>query len=97
MDGDKYTRTNNTEQTDYLLTNILEDYGVEKLGNAIKAANEHVDYYEGLGKGKLNSIKAIIYKHEKILLSKSEAVYPDELDKSETLFEGIKKTVLVNS
>jgi 5-methylcytosine-specific restriction protein A len=97
MDGEKYTRTNNTEQTDYLLTNILEDYGVVKLGNAIKAANEHADYYEGLGKGKLNSIRAIISKHEKILLSKSETVYPDELDKSETLFEGLKKTVLVNS
>ena len=28
---------------------------------------------------------------------KSETVYPDDLDEPETLFEGIKKTVLVNS
>ena len=48
LDGEKYTRTNNAETTDYFLTQILSDYGFVKLGNAIKAANEHVDYYEGL-------------------------------------------------
>lgn len=36
MDGDKYTMTNNAEQTDYILTKILNDYGVAKLANAIK-------------------------------------------------------------
>ena len=48
MDGEKYTRTNNAETTDYFLTKIFSDYGVSKLSNAIKAANEHVDYYESL-------------------------------------------------
>ena len=97
MDGEKYTRTNNAETTDYFLTQILTDYGVSKLGNAIKAVNEHVDYYEGLGRGNLNGIRAIISRHERILNSQSITVYPDELDKPETLFEGIKKTTIVNS
>ena len=44
MDGEKYTRTNNAEQTEYFLNHIFNDYGADKLGNAIKAANEHVDY-----------------------------------------------------
>ena len=65
MDGNKYTRTNNAEATDYFLTQILSDYGLAKLRNAIKAANEHVDYYEGLGRGNLNGIRAIISRHEK--------------------------------
>ena len=33
---------------------------------------------------------------EKILSSQEEIVYPDELEKSESLFEGIKTTVFVN-
>ncbi|MFV1977656.1 MAG: HNH endonuclease [Candidatus Scalindua sp.] len=97
IDGEKYTRTNNAETTDYFLTQILSDYGLVKLSNAIKAANEHVDYYEGLGRGNLNGIRTIISRHEKTMRSQSEIDYPDELDKPETLFEGIKKTVIVNS
>jgi 5-methylcytosine-specific restriction protein A len=99
MDGEKYTRTNKAEQTDYLLTHILNDYGVVKLGNAIKAANEHLKYQESLGKP-LKGIRDIISRHEEILnkipLSQTVTVYPDELDISETLFEGMKKTVSVN-
>ncbi|WP_019865762.1 HNH endonuclease [Methylovulum miyakonense] len=98
MDGEKYVRTNNNaEQTDYLLTHIFRDYGVIKLGNAIKSANKHIEYYEGLGKTKLKSIKTIIAQHEKILSSNMIPIYPDELDKTESLFEGIPKTVQVNS
>jgi 5-methylcytosine-specific restriction enzyme A len=97
MDGERYTRTNNAEATDYFFTHILNDYGFIKLGNAIKAAKEHVKYYEGLGRSNLNRIRTIISKHEKILISQTATVYPDELDKSETLFEGIKKTISVNS
>jgi 5-methylcytosine-specific restriction enzyme A len=96
MNGEKYTRTNNAEQTDYILTHILKDYGVVKLSNAIKATKEHVQYYESLHNGKLNSIKAVISRHEEIFTFQTVSVYPDELDTSETLFEGMKKTVSVN-
>ena len=71
----------------------------DKLGNAIKAANEHVKYQESHGK-RLKGIRDIISQHEeilnKILISQTVSVYPDELDNSETLFEGMKKTVSVN-
>jgi len=97
MDGEKYIRTNNAEQTNYFFSHIFNDFGVVRLSNAIKAANEHVDYYESLGRGNLNGIRAIISRHEKILISQMEPSYPDELDVSEKLFEGIPKTVLVNS
>ena len=96
MDGEKYTRTNNAEQTDYFLSQILTDYGINKFSNAIKAANEHVEYQKGQGKN-LKRIKGIISRHEKVIGSQEKTVYPDELDKSESLFEGIKKTITVNS
>ena len=97
MDGEKYTRTNNAEQTDYFLTKISTDYGINKLSNAIKAANEHIDYYESLGKGNLTGIRAIVSRHEKALGSQEKTVYPDEIDNTDSLFEGIKKTITVNS
>ena len=83
MDGERYTCNNNIEHTNYILTHILNDYGPDKLGNAIKAANEHVKYQESLGKP-LKGIRDIISRHEeilnKILLSQTVTVYPDELD-----------------
>lgn len=82
MNGEVYKRTNNKEATDYFLSQILTDYGVEQLKNAIKAANEYVKYYEGLGLGKLKGTKSIISKYEKIIHSKSATNYPDEFDKS---------------
>lgn len=96
MAGEKYVRTNNAEATDYFFTHILNDFGVSKLSNAIKAAKKHVEYYEGLGKSKLNGIREIISRHEKILLSHAETVYPDDLDNTENLFEGLKKAIFVN-
>jgi 5-methylcytosine-specific restriction protein A len=97
MDGEKYTRTNNSEQTEYFFTQIFNDYGPDRLRNALQAANEHVDYYENLGRGNLNSIRNIISRHEGILKSQSPTIYPDEIENTEALFEGIKKSVLVNS
>lgn len=97
MEGEKYVRTNNAEATEYFFSQILLNYGAEKLSNAIKAANEHVDYYESLDRGKLNEIRTILYRHEKILKDQVLTNYPDELPNPETLFEGVKKKVIVNS
>lgn len=97
MEGKNYKRTNNSEATDYFFTNILNDYGIAKLRNALSAANEHVDYYESLGRGNLNSIRSIIAKHEKIAKLQPTTDYPDELQNPESLFEGIKKTITVNT
>lgn len=97
MDGEKYTRTNNAEQTEYFFTQIFNDYGPDRLRNALKATKEHVDYYEGLRGVNLNAIRAIIVRHEKLLISKSEKIYSEEIEDVETLIEGIKKTVIVNS
>lgn len=79
VEGEKYVRTNNAEATEYFFTKILQDYGEEKLSNAIKAASEHVDYYESLDRGNLNGIRAIISRHEKILKHQSRIDGSDEV------------------
>jgi 5-methylcytosine-specific restriction protein A len=97
MDGEKYTRTNNAEQTDYILSRILKDYGTIRLNNAIKATQEHVKYYEDLRKIKLNTIREIISKYERKLILKEEPIYPEEIVNSEKLYEGIPKAILINA
>jgi hypothetical protein len=62
MDGEKYNKTINEEATDYFFTHILNDYGVVKLGNAIKAATKHIEYQ--VGKNNLSGIRDIISRHE---------------------------------
>ena len=45
----------------------------------------------------MNGIRTIVAQHEEILSSHGDTVYPDELEKPESLFEGVKKTITVNS
>lgn len=96
MDGERYTRTNNAEFTEYSFSHILADYGEKKLALALKAATEHVDYYKNLKRGSnLPGIKAIINRYEKLIPQSSE-IYPDEIETPDKLFEGLKKTITVD-
>ena len=97
MNGQRYTRTNNSEATDYFLTNILKDYGSGKLQKAINAVKEHVEYYEGKRRVNLDGIRNIIQRHENNLNSSPVTLYPEELPGNETLYEGLKKQITVNS
>lgn len=96
MSGERYTRTFNTEATDYYFTNIRQDYGLGALRNALQAAAAHVEYYKGLGHGDLKSIRAVIEAHQ-TFLRLDEPIYPDELDEPDLLLEGQKKKVFVNA
>ncbi len=95
--GVKYTRTFNTEATDYILKNIFADYGIERYKKAITSVREHIAYYEGLGRGNLNSIRVVLARHERQLLSTHTSLYPNEIEQSSDIHEGAKKRVIVNS
>ena len=99
MAGGRYTWTQNEYATDYYLTQILEDYGVCGLTNALQAVKGHVKYYEGLENTPMESIRRVISLHEKILKDQSVIIYPDEIDEKDTnkpFYEGAKKLVAVN-
>jgi FAD synthase len=59
MNGERYTRTINTEATKYYLDNIKNDYGYDQLKTAINAVKLHTKYYGGLGRGHLRSIEKV--------------------------------------
>ena len=97
MEGARYTRTNNIETTKYYLKKISEDYGNESLRNALTAIQKHIEYYESLNHGKLPGIKSILDTYTSLLNTKIELLFPDEIDASDNLIEGAKKTIIVNS
>ncbi|MBY4677442.1 HNH endonuclease [Marinobacterium arenosum] len=96
MSGERYKRTFNSEATDYYFNNIYMDYGLCALRNALQAATAHVEYYEGLGRGNLNSIRSLIAEYQSLIFTE-QSIYPDDLDEPEVLLEGHKKRVFVNS
>jgi hypothetical protein len=64
MNGEKYSRTLNTEATKYFLENINKDYGKRQLQIALNAVEQHTKYYALQGKGKLRSIEKLIYQFQ---------------------------------
>ena len=99
MDGKKYTRTLNKEATNYFLTKILEDYGVDKLSNAIQAADKHIEYYEGLKNTTMRDTRSVVSQHKKIIKHLHASIYPDEINETneiKPIYEGAKKSVTIN-
>lgn len=97
LSGELYKRTFNTEATDYILTRIRQDYSTSVYDKALNAIELHIDYYESLRHGRLNSIRSILDKHRTAVTLKSNHIYPDELDENLRLIEGLKKTISVNA
>lgn len=57
MGGKHYSWKANTELTAYFITHIGQDYGRDKLGNALRATLENIKYYYGQTGNKSTSIR----------------------------------------
>lgn len=68
MNGERYTRTINTEATRYYLENIKNDFGLDQLKIALKAVDLHTKYYGNLGRGHLRSIEKIVDEYKETFL-----------------------------
>jgi 5-methylcytosine-specific restriction enzyme A len=82
MTGRVFHRTMNAYATDYFLSNIRTDFGINALHLALKAVSAHVAYYEHLRKTKLQRIRKILEAHTAAARSApSLADYQDDLEK----------------
>ncbi len=97
LSGQLYKRTFNTEATDYILTRISRDFSASVYETSLKSIELHIDYYESLRHGRLNSIRSILDKHRTAVILNSNYKSPDELDEGLALVEGLKKTISVNA
>lgn len=81
MEGTRYTRRGNTETTIYFIVHIGQDYGKERMVNALKATYENITYYYEQTGNKSNSIRRGCTK-----VAKDNNI---DMDFSEKMFEGI--------
>jgi 5-methylcytosine-specific restriction enzyme A len=97
MKGEKFTRTMKGEATEYFIVKIREDFGNNYFLNALHSVEQHVDYYEKLGRGNLPNIREICKKLRSTSQREYSNVFPDELEKTHNLTEGAKRQITVNS
>ena len=81
MEGSRYTRRGNTETTIYFIVHIGQDYGKDRMVNALKATHENITYYYEQTGNKSNSIRRGCTK-----VAKDSNI---DMDFSEKMFEGI--------
>lgn len=81
MEGTRYTRRGNTETTIYFIAHIGQDYGKDRMVNALKATHENITYYYEQTGNKSNSIRRGCTK-----VAKDNNI---DMDFSEKMFEGI--------
>lgn len=60
MSGKVYKRAFNNATNKFLLESIKQEFGEESYRKALKAVQQHIDYYATLGKGKLTGLQRII-------------------------------------
>lgn len=94
--GKCYERTLNTEATDYVLTSILDQYDHSFYLDALTSVEQHIEYYEGLGRGSLNSIREVVNRHRDQLENEDERLFPDVIEQDGVMFEGTSETVPIN-
>ena len=81
MEGTRYTRRGNTETTIYFIAHIGQDYGKDRMVNALKATHDNITYYYEQTGNKSNSIRRGCTK-----VAKDNNI---DMDFSEKMFEGI--------
>ena len=81
MEGTRYTRRGNTETTIYFIVHIGQDYGKDRMVNALKATHQNITYYYEQTGNKSNSIRRGCTK-----VAKDNNI---DMDFSEKMFEGI--------
>jgi 5-methylcytosine-specific restriction protein A len=95
-EGQKYSRTNNNDTTEYYLERFLADFGFSVLQNGVEALQKHIEYYENLRNTTMHGLRTILEKYQIILNNHNNIIYPDEIE-NQTLSEGAKKQVVVNA
>jgi 5-methylcytosine-specific restriction protein A len=82
LESKRFTRTNNAYSMEYFFDNIHKDYGSKGLSNALTALRLHIEYYEGIQKVNMKSMRKIYDKYFSIPLDP-----PDENEQKEIIKE----------
>lgn len=105
LKGKTLKRAMNDFTWDYFLHHLRDDFGQEAFDNALQAVEQHVDYYESLGRGMRPSLRALLARFGKVSSEKvahsggkaTNTIYPDDIeDPASVLIEGALLRITVN-
>jgi len=91
LQGKVFQRAMSAPAIDYFLTRILAERGAKSLQQSLKAVWQHIEYYEGVRKVTLQSMRAVATRHEKILAK------PRDLGAEERSFTAAVKRAINDS
>ncbi len=92
--GKYYSRTMQEYATEYYLNHIYNEEGLSVLKVALSSVIKHIDYFENLGKGKINGIREIWQKYNSLINNIEENYLLTESE--DDYIEGKAKKVYVN-
>jgi 5-methylcytosine-specific restriction protein A len=79
LQGKVFQRAMSAPAIDYFLTRIQVDRGAEALQQSLKAVWQHIEYYEGIRKISLKSLRKVAARHEEILAKPRDLVAVERL------------------
>lgn len=93
--GINYSRNINNDSVKYFLRKIHDDFGYIGLSKALDSVESHIEYYAKLPNGgKLVSLQKIL--DEFTILKMSGFEIPEEISTDTPVYEGAKKSIIVN-
>ncbi len=97
LDGERYARNLSAAATRYYMFRIQQDYGTQRLRNAVSALKQHIEYYQALTGAPMISHVTILSEYENLVGAEEETIlFPEEFPNGTPLREGRLKSVLVN-
>ncbi len=81
VEGRRFTRTNNAYSMEYFFDNLYKDYGSTGLSNALTALRLHIEYYEGIQKVNMKSMRSIYDKYFAVPLDTTDEHEQQEIIK----------------
>ncbi len=78
MNGSVFKRTTNAAAADHYFSKILNDFGAPRLRLALSSVRQHIEYYEGLRKGNLPKLRAVVSHYSSLADGFDFATYESE-------------------
>jgi len=81
IEGRRFTRTLNTASVEFFMKNILSDFGLRTLNNALIALELHIEYYENIQKVVMHNMRRIFIEYSALL----PAISIDDIEQNEII------------
>lgn len=81
IEGKRFTRTLNKASVEYFMQNILNDFGLRTLHNALIALELHIEYYENAQKAVMHNMRDIFARYTALLPN----VSVDDIEQNEII------------